>query len=66
MIVGILSDRPVQIIDLPDIPAAMVSQGRAFEFLHDATQQRRIASADDRGGLEPTHWSFDAKYYVIR
>lgn len=66
MVVAILSNRPVQMLDLPDIPAGMVGQGAAINYLTDWTSNLRIARADASGRLEEAVWSFDAKLYVIR
>jgi len=65
MIVAILSDRPVQMLDLPDIPASIVGQGAAIKYLTDWTSNLRIARADASGRLEEATWSFDAKLYAI-
>jgi len=66
MVVAILSDRPVQMLDLPDIPASLVGQGAAIKYLTDWTSNLRIARADASGPLEEAKWSFDAKLYAIR
>jgi hypothetical protein len=66
MVVAILSDRPVQMLDLPDIPPGIVGQGAAINYLTDWTRNLRIARTDASGRLEEADWSFDAKIYVIR
>jgi hypothetical protein len=66
MVVAILSDRPVQVLDLPDVPPSLIGQGGAISYLTDWTRNLRIASADASGRLEEATWSFDAKLYVIR
>ncbi len=66
MVVAILSDKPVQMIDLPDIPAALAGQRTAVEFVRDNTRTLRILPADDRGRIEDPKWSFTTKFYVIR
>lgn len=63
-VIAILSDRPVQIIDLPDIPAQFVGRAEALKYLAEVTNELRIAQADDR--LQSAQWSFDAKFYRIR
>jgi hypothetical protein len=65
MIVAILSDRPVQMLDLPDVPPSLVGQGGAVGYLTDWTRNLRIARAGS-GGFEEAEWSFDAKLYVVR
>jgi len=65
MIVAILSDRPVQILDLPDVPAALTGQAEALAFLTKFAKDLRIPQADS-GRLQEARWSFDAKFYAIR
>lgn len=66
MIVAILSDRPVQMLDLPDIPPSLIGQGGAISYLTDWTSNLRIASAGATDQLQQANWSFDAKLYRIR
>lgn len=66
MVVAILSDRPVQMLDLPDVPPSLIGQGGAISYLTDWTRNLRIASGNASGRLEEATWSFDAKLYVIR
>jgi len=65
MVVGLLSDRPVQVIDLPDIPANLLGQPDALGHLSSLAQELRIPSGDS-GQLQPIKWSVDAKFYSIR
>jgi hypothetical protein len=64
MVVAILSDRPVQIIDLPDIPAQFAGRAEALKYLSEATRSLRIAQSDDQ--LQTPQWSFDARFYTIK
>jgi hypothetical protein len=66
MILAILSDRPVQMLDLPDVPPSLIGQGGAISYLTDWTRNLRIASAGATGQLQEANWSFDAKLYQIR
>ena len=66
MIVAILSDRPVQMLDLPEIPPSLIGRGGAIGYLTDWTRNLRIAQAGPSGRLEKAIWSFDAKLYEIR
>jgi hypothetical protein len=63
MVVAILSDKPVQIIDLPDVPTALTGQAEALAFLTKLAKELRIPAG---GRLQEAHWSFDAKFYAIR
>jgi uncharacterized protein DUF4384 len=65
MIVGILSALPVQILDLPDIPADLVDKpDKILSFLSKRAGELRIPDSDNQ--LREAHWSFDAKPYVIQ
>jgi hypothetical protein len=66
MIVAILSDRPVQMLDLPDVPPALIGQGGAISYLTDWTYNLRIATSGATGQLQEANWSFDAKLYKIQ
>ncbi len=39
MVVAFLSDKPIQFMDLPDVPAPLVGQQQALEFLLAATKE---------------------------
>jgi len=65
MIVAILSDRPVHLIDLPDIAPPQTGQA-AFDQLFEVARQLRIGREDQPGTLQEPKWSFDAKLYVVR
>jgi len=64
MTLAVLSDQPVQVIDLPDVPPNMVGRADALKYLTDAAQTLRVAGTG-RGFAVPK-WSFDAKFYVVK
>jgi hypothetical protein len=65
MIVGILSASPVQIVDLPDIPAEILSRpDMILAYLAKRTNELRIPDQDNK--LREAQWSFDAKPYTIQ
>lgn len=64
MVVAIMSDRPVQIVDLPDIPAEFAGRAEALKFLSEATRSLRIAQGNDQ--LQAPEWSFDATFYNVK
>lgn len=66
MVVAMLSDRPVQLVDLPDVPPDLAGQIAGFAFLQQAVGKLRIAAAEGSAGLIAARWSFDAKFYLIR
>ena len=65
MVVAILSDLPVQAIDLPDIPATMTGRTDALNYLTKLAGDLRIPG-EGGGRLREARWSFDAKFYAIR
>lgn len=65
MLVAILSDRPVQMVDLPDLPPPLEAQA-TFDKLYEVARNLRIPSQDDSGTLQDPKWSFDAKLYIIK
>jgi hypothetical protein len=65
MVVAILSDRPVQMVDLPDVPLSMLGSASAADFLTRLASELRIPGANGTR-LEAPHWSFDVKFYAIR
>lgn len=66
MVVAILSDRPVQRVDLPDVPGAMAGSATAVDYLTKLANELRIPDPNGNGRLDEPHWSFDAKFYAIR
>ena len=65
MLVAILSDRPVHLVDLPDVTPPQSGQA-AFDQLMEVARQLRIAREDGAGGLAEAKWSFDAKFYLVK
>jgi len=65
-VVAILSDRPVQRVDLPDVPGSLAGSATAVDYLTKLANELRIPDANGNGRLEDPHWSFDAKFYAIR
>ena len=63
MLVAILSDRPVHLVDLPDIAPPQSGQA-AFDQLVEVARRLRIAPGD--GALVEAKWSFDAKLYLVK
>ena len=65
MVVAILSDKPIEVLDLPDIPTPLVGQRAAFNYVYDLARSLRIVGEGEEGGT-PGKWSFDSKFYKIR
>jgi hypothetical protein len=63
-IVAILSDRRVQIIDLPDKVEKAQSAAETISNLTRWTSELRVPDPGT-GKLQPSNWSFDIKPYAI-
>ncbi len=64
-VVAILSDRRVQIIDLPDGAQKQRTEVETINYLTGWTNELRIPEPGT-GKLQPGNWSFDIKRYSIR
>lgn len=64
MAVAMLSDRPVQVVDLPDAPPPAFAPADALKYVRD---QARTLKVPGRGGnLEQPAWSIDGKFYLVK
>jgi len=66
MVIALLSDRPVQLVDLPDVPNSLVGSISAIEYLSKYANALRIPNEGGKDRFEEAHWSFDVKFYAIR
>ncbi len=66
MVVAILSDRPVQVFDLPDVPTPLTGRADALKYLTDVAGTLRVASTEKTGQFDTPQLSFDAKFYVVK
>ena len=66
MVVAILSDRPVQVFDLPDVPTPLTGRADALKYLTDVAGTLRVASTEKTGQFDAPQLSFDAKFYVVK
>jgi Domain of unknown function (DUF4384) len=64
-VVAILSDRRVQILDLPDVSPKTRSEAETVRFLAEWTNQLRVPDPET-GKLQQSNWSFDIKRYRIQ
>ncbi len=64
-IVALLSDRPVQIIDLPEAPDAPLTVQATVDALERAVSNLKIASAGEDGKFTQGSWSYAAVPYRI-
>jgi len=65
MMIALLSDKPVQMIDLPEVPPNLLGQAEAVKYVSDKAQELRIPS-EDGGPLQEARWSMDVKFYAVR
>lgn len=64
-VVAILSDRRVQIIDLPDHTPKQPTEAETISYLTEWTSKLRVPDPGT-GKLQPSNWSFDIKKYSIK
>lgn len=66
LIVALLSPRPVQLVDLPDVPPEALGKPAAVDFIYAAAKELRIAGRDGSVRLADPQWSLAAQFYMIR
>lgn len=67
MVVAVLSDKPIEVLDLPDVPAPLAGQRAAFNYVYELARSLRIVGDDeDGGGGAQGKWSFDSKFYRVQ
>jgi len=64
VVVAILSERRVQLLDLPDLPPKLQNQVDTLSYLSDWTSKLRVPD-NDSGKLLLNNWSFGIKSYSI-
>jgi Domain of unknown function (DUF4384) len=65
MVVALLSDKPVQVVDLPDTPPPAFAPGDALKYVRDQARTLKVANPEG-GRLEQPNWSIDGKFYLIK
>jgi hypothetical protein len=65
IMVAILSERRVQLLDLPDLPRKLQSQADALSYLAAWTSELRLPDSAN-GRLLSNNWSLDVKSYSIK
>jgi len=64
MVVALLSDKPVQVVDLPNAPAPVTAPAEALRYVRDMARSLKVPN--EAGQLEQPNWSFDGKFYLIK
>jgi len=65
MVVALLSDKPVQVVDLPDTPPPGFAPGDTLKYVRDQAWTLKVPTSDS-GRLEQPNWSIDGKFYLIK
>ena len=65
MVVALMSDKPVQLVDLPEVPREALGTPAAAEFVYQAAQSLRIAAEENYRLVDPK-WSLAAQFYTIK
>jgi Domain of unknown function (DUF4384) len=65
MFVALLSDKPVQLVDLPNAPSPAFAPVDTLKYVRDQTLTLVVPNRDN-GQLERPKWSFDGRAYLIR
>jgi hypothetical protein len=65
MVVALLSDKPVQVVDLPDAPPPAFAPGDTLKYVRDQARTLKVPNPDG-GQLERPNWSIDGKFYLIK
>jgi hypothetical protein len=65
MIIAILSETPLQIVDLPDVPTSLAGQKEAAAFVRESVRALTVIPAERRAKAFAPKWSVVAAYYVI-
>jgi len=65
MVVALLSDKPVQIVDLPDAPPPAFAPNDSLKYVLAHTRSLMIPRAKG-SQMDKPNWSFDGKFYLIK
>jgi hypothetical protein len=65
MVVALLSDKPVQVVDLPDTPPPAFAPADTLNYVRDQARTLKIANPDG-GPLVQPNWSIGEKFYLIK
>jgi hypothetical protein len=65
VIVALLSDKPVQVVDLPDTPPPGFAPDETLKYVRDQARTLKVPNPNS-GALEQPNWSLDGKFYAIR
>ncbi len=66
MIVAVLSEQPVQLLDLPDVPSQLLGHVEALKYVTNAAHGLRLEPPGRIGRFVELKLSFAAKFYEVR
>lgn len=66
MVVALLSERPVQLLDLPELSAPGEGKAATVEAFVRFAEDLRVPSNGSDAALEDAHWSFAVTAYAVR
>jgi len=65
MVAALLSDKPVQVVDLPDAPPPGVAPSDTLKYIRDQARTLKVPNPDS-GQLEQPSWSIEGRFYLIK
>ena len=65
MVVALLSDKPVQVVDLPDAPPPAFAPNDSLKYVLAQTKSLMIPRENGRR-MDKPNWSYDGKFYLIK
>jgi hypothetical protein len=65
VVIALLSDKPVQVVDLPDTPLPGFAPDETLKYVRDQARTLKVPNPNS-GELEQPNWSIDGKFYLIK
>jgi hypothetical protein len=65
VVIALLSDKPVQVVDLPDTPLPGFAPDETLKYVRDQARTLKVPNPNS-GDLEQPNWSIDGKFYLIK
>jgi hypothetical protein len=65
MVIALLSEKPVQVVDLPDTPPPGFAPDQALRYVRDQVRTLKVPTPNS-GELEQPNWSIDGRFYLIK
>jgi hypothetical protein len=65
VVIALLSDKPVQVVDLPDAPLPGFAPDETLKYVRDQARTLKVLNQNS-GELEQPNWSIDGKFYLIK